>query len=119
MATTFEEKSRIGKVRENLSMVFPSNRDRYKAQVRTDFLKSVATGDITKNLGNQLDILEYKLKFRCKVSEFFSIVCFFNNIDFDFDDYCNNTLKKLGANCLTCNFLVSKELKLLRQIKHC
>ena len=54
MATTFEEKSRIGKVRENLSMVFPSNRDRYKAQVRTDFLKSVATGDITKNLGNQL-----------------------------------------------------------------
>jgi len=54
VATTFEEKSRIGKVRENLSMIFPANRDRYKAQVRTNFLKDIATGDITKNLGNQL-----------------------------------------------------------------
>jgi hypothetical protein len=54
VATTFEEKSRIGKVRESLSMVFPGNRDKYKAQVRTNFLKDIATGDITKNLGNQL-----------------------------------------------------------------
>ena len=71
---------------------------------------------LSKNLGNHLDILEYKLKFHCKVSGFFSIVCFFNNIDFDFDDYCNNTLKKLGANRLTCNFLVLKEIGLLIQI---
>ena len=55
MATTYDDKSRLGKVRENLSMVFPGTRDRYKEQVRTNFLKDIATGDINKSsLGNQL-----------------------------------------------------------------
>ena len=72
---------------------------------------------LSKNLGNHLDILEYKLKFHCKVSGFFSIVCFFNNIDFDFDDYCNNTLKKLGANRLTYKFPCLNRVKTIKTNK--
>ena len=41
MANAYDEKSRFDKVRENLGMVFPGNRDKYKEQIRTNFYKVI------------------------------------------------------------------------------